>query len=217
MPYRKIPIATDYIYHVFNRSTGQIPIFLDSWDYRRFTKTAAYYQGAEKKIKFSHPLRPKITKDQSEITRKRVEILAYCIMPNHFHFMLKQLVDGGIAKFLADLSNSYSKYFNTKYHRNGHLFGGPYKAVLVETDEQLIHLSRYIHLNPIASHVVKKLKDHPWSSYFEYINDDKEKISSPDIVLGLLGSQTNYEQFVQDQVSYAKELEKIKHLSIDSE
>lgn len=83
-----------------------------------------------------------------------IDILAYCLMPNHFHLLAEQNSNHGILKKLSNIANGYAKYFNTKYHRVGSLFQGPFKAVLVETDEQLLHLSRYIHINPVVSGVV---------------------------------------------------------------
>ena len=77
-------------------------------------------------------------------------------MPNHFHLLLKQTIDNGISHFLSKFTNSYTKYFNTKYNRVGPVFQGVFKSVHIESDEQLMHLSRYIHLNPVVSAVVEK-------------------------------------------------------------
>ena len=92
-------------------------------------------------------------------------------MGNHFHFLIKQASDNGISKFMANFTNSYTKYFNTKHQRVGPLFQGVFKAVHVDSDEQLIHLSRYIHLNPVMGFVIKaeELKDYKWFSYPNYI------------------------------------------------
>lgn len=215
MPHRKILIATNQIYHVFNRGVAHIPIFTDTRDYRRFLQTAQYYNDSQEKLKFSHSSLLKVLPEESIKKSKIVDILAFCLMPNHFHFMLKQLTDSGITRFITQLSNSYSHYFNTKHDRSGPLFNGPYKAVLVNTDEQLIHLSRYIHLNPIAANLVKNLESYQWSSYQEYLEPSGEKLASPELVLEFFKSGESYKQFLLDQVEYAKELEKIKHITID--
>jgi putative transposase len=146
-----------------------------------------------------------------------VKILAYCLMPNHFHLMLRQENDGGITRFVSNFCNSYGKYFNTKYNRMGPLFQGAFKAIRVETDEQLIHLSRYIHLNPVTSFLVKEelLDDYPWSSLAEYLEKVETGITDPSIVLGSFGSVKSYQKFVHDQVDYAQELEKIKDLALE--
>ncbi len=87
---------------------------------------------------------------------KSVEVVAYCLMPNHFHLLVKQVSEGGISKYLRQAINSYAKYFNTKYKRVGSLFQDMFRAVHIETDEQFIHVSRYIHLNPLVSYLVGK-------------------------------------------------------------
>lgn len=141
-------------------------------------------------------------------------------MPNHFHFLLKQLTDNGISKFIGQFCNSYTRYFNTKHSRIGHVFQGVFKSVHVESQEQLIHLSRYIHLNPCVSSIVKKelLFDYPWSSYPNYLkgkSKGKSDIFEIDPVLSSFKSPQDYQQFVLNHADYARELELVKHLVID--
>lgn len=212
MPSRIIPLSTGYYYHIYNRGSDRKPIFQNQRDYSRFIKTLKYYQLAGPKPKLSKFLNSSLFKvDQNN---KIVEILAYCLMPNHFHFLLKQIKDGGITEFVSKLSNSYTKYHNIKHGRVGPLLQGEFKAVFVESEEQLLHLSRYIHLNPVASLVVKNLNDYPWSSYKEYISESSS-ICSKDDILSFFKSPTNYQQFVLDQISYAQELDRIKHLLVE--
>ena len=135
-------------------------------------------------------------------------------MPNHFHLLIKQLKDRGITEFLSKLSNSYTKFYNTKYKRIGPLFQGQFKAVLIESDEQLIHVSRYIHLNPIASYLTKDLNSYEWSSYREYTSNIPGLCNKEEI-MGFFNSPQKYEQFCLDQISYAQDLERIKHQLID--
>jgi putative transposase len=100
-----------------------------------------------------------------------VDIIAYSLMPNHFHLLLKQNKEKGVATYVANFVNAYTKYFNTKHERSGPLFQGVFKAVYVETDEQLVHLTRYIHLNPVASSLIAQehLPTYQWSSYPAYL------------------------------------------------
>ena len=149
--------------------------------------------------------------------KKIVDIICYCLMPNHFHFLIKQLKDGGITEFISKLSNSYTKYYNVKYNRVGPLLQGEFKAVLIESDAQLIHVSRYIHLNPIASFLVKDLNEYRWSSYKEYVENDTNGICNKEAVLSFFKSPKDYEKFVLDQVDYAQRLEIIKHQLLDIE
>ena len=131
-------------------------------------------------------------------------------MPNHFHFLLKQLRDDGITEFASKLTNSYTKYFNTKHTRVGPLFQGEFKAVLIESDEQLLHLSRYTHLNPLVSYLTKNLNSYEWSSYGEYAGNQPGICAKKD-VLAFFNSPNKYSQFVMDQADYGATLNFIKH------
>lgn len=149
---------------------------------------------------------------------KFVSIIAYCLMPNHFHFLLKQLKEDGITIFMNRLANSYSRYFNLKYKRGGTLFQGRFKAILVKNDEQLLHLTRYIHLNPYASGVVKntkELENYPWSSFREYLKKKKTNQITKDVILDFFQTKESFKQFTLDQADYAKELERIKRLTLE--
>lgn len=218
---RKIAFANNYYYHVFNRGIDRREVFTDKREFLRAVETLKYYRFSSLKIKLSRFL--KLTEEEKSkllsklAENKLVEIISFCLMPNHFHFLLKQLQDNGISKFLANFTNSYTKYFNTKHERNGPLFQGLFKAVFVETDEQLVHLSRYIHLNPSTSSIIEidNLKDYQWSSFSEYLNLIKGEICATEEILGFFKNAKTYEKFVFDQASYAKELHKIKHLVLE--
>ena len=131
--------------------------------------------------------------------------------------LLKQKADDGIPKYLNNFANSYTRYFNTKRKRIGPLFQGIFKAVRIETDEQLIHVSRYIHLNPVVSLVIKEeeLDNYPRSSFPEYLNPKIEGICDQKEILGLFDSRKTYRKFVYDQIDYARRLEEIKHLTLE--
>lgn len=212
MPYRKIPFINGEYYHVFNRGVGKMPIFLNSFDYRRFLKTVFFYQIEGPKPRFSI-FSP--TTNKLDESKKLVEIVSYCLMPNHFHFLLRQERDGGLVEFIRKLSNSFAKYFNTKNERVGPLFQGEFKAVHVTNDEQLIHLSRYIHLNPLVSHLVSDLHFYTWSSYREFVGLTTVTKCSKNLILEFFKSADAYEKFVSDQEDYAKKLEAVKHLYLD--
>lgn len=212
MPARYIPFADNEYYHVFNRGVARMPIFNSIYNYQRFMKTVIYYQIEGPKPRFSNFVPTAHSLDKS---KKIVNIVAYCLMPNHFHFILQQVRENGISEFVSKLSNSYTKYFNTKFERVGPLLQGQFKAVYIETDEQLTHLSRYIHLNPLVGYVTKDLSLYPWSSYNEFLNNDSSGICSKEIVLDKFKSRTDYRQFVLDQVDYGRSLEEIKHQLLD--
>lgn len=143
-----------------------------------------------------------------------VSILNYCLMPNHFHFTLRQEGDNGIKDFIRRLSSSYAHYFNKRYETSGPVFTGNFKAVLVETEEQLLHLSRYIHLNPVTEHIVEEPEDYQYSSYKIYIGKEHSKIVKSALVVGSTKPK-DYEKFVLDQISYQRQLKRIKHLILE--
>ncbi|RJQ36949.1 hypothetical protein C4559_04435 [Candidatus Microgenomates bacterium] len=220
--FRNVVLANDQIYHVFNRGVERRTVFGTQWEFKRALDVFKFYRFSNLPFRFSQLLKlPKEERERiiSEINTnaKLVEIISFCLMPNHFHFILKQLQSGGIKKFISNFSNSYSKYFNTKHERIGPLFEGIFKAVLVESDEQLIHLSRYIHLNPVSSFLIpnEKLENYIWSSLPEYLENIDDGICSKDTVLSLFPSIESYHKFILNQISYAQELDKIKHLIME--
>ena len=139
-------------------------------------------------------------------------------MPNHFHLLLRQICEGGISKYLSNVENAYSQYFNLKYKRKGTLYRGTFKAVFIESEPQLIHVSRYIHINPAVSSLVdiNQLEQYPWSSLPDYLGNSESDFVNPEQVLNYFSSREEYRNFIYDQVNYGKELEKIKH-SINKE
>ena len=130
-----------------------------------------------------------------------LDILAYVLMPNHFHFEIKELVGGGKAKFFQKLATAYTSYFNKRHDRTGRLFESKYKAVGVESGEQLIHLSRYIHTNPAYSSksetAIEDLKTYPWSSLPNYLGAREQPFCHHTEILALIGSKENYWEFVK--------------------
>lgn len=217
MPYRITPFVNQSYYHIFNRGINRQPIFSNDRDYQRFLATLNYYQFSGPKSRFSTHQRFRL-KDFSN-NPKIIEIIAFCLMPNHFHLLLRQLKDNGIVEFISKVLNSYTKYYNAKHRRSGSLLEGEFKAVLIETDEQLIHVSRYIHLNPYVSDLTHDLESFPYSSYQYYLGLDNGNslIPSTQPILEFFNNPKDYQKFIKDHQDYAKELEKIKHLLIDGQ
>ena len=223
MPFRKTVFVSEHYFHIFNRGVASQPVFITKRDYERFLTTLNYYQFYDPPLRLSKLLQlSKETRESylSEMYAKKnkiVEVVAYCFMPNHFHLLLKQAREGGISRFLRLSVNSYAKYFNTKNKRGGSLFQDMFKAVRIENDEQLIHVSRYIHINPLVSYLVtaKELLNFSWSSLRTYIFGQEDKLVVPDIVLSNFKNGKDYLKFALDQESYGKELEKIKHLMLE--
>lgn len=216
MPGRITPLVIGQFYHIYNRGSEKREIFSQPRDYSRFQKTFYYYQFLGPKPSFSKFSKSDLNSFKAHPDKKIVDVVCYCLMPNHFHFLLRQLKENGISTFISQLSNSYTKYFNTKYKRVGPLLQGAFKAVLVESEEQLVHLSRYIHLNPVVSGLIKNLDHYQWSSYQEYINGQKFYCSYEE-VLSLYSSTKDYQEFVEAQIDYGTTLEILKHRIIDED
>lgn len=220
--FRKIVFANEEIYHVFNRGLDRKSTFANKRELDRAKNLIKFYRHREIPIRFSKLMqqpedtRNKILEDLFK-SDKLVDILSYCLMPNHFHFLLKQNSDKGISIFIANFTNAYTKYFNTKNERIGPLFQGIFKAVHIENDEQLMHVSRYIHLNPVVSNIIRadELNNYSWSSYPEYIGKSNDEIVKKETVLNMFKSVQEYQKFVEDQIDYGKELEAIKHLILE--
>jgi len=220
MPSRKIPLVTGEIYHVVNRGVGAIPIFANHRDYQRFTLTFRYYQNQKVPFQFSKFLGlPKEEKEKlfNRLQEEKdflVEIIAYCLMPNHYHFLLRQKTDNGILNFIRLTTDSYSKYFNIKSKRKGSLFEGRFGAIRVENETQLIHLARYIHLNPHSSFVIKTSKDllaYPHSSLGEYLKPKGIGFCQKELIYAYFKTPREYREFVLNQADYQRNLEIIKH------
>jgi len=224
MPLRKVPIITGQIYHVFNRGINKQPIFFTPKNYIRAIDTLKYYLVYKPALAYSKFLKlPKEIKSEiyNKIVQQKhgVEIYTYKFMPNHFHYLVKQLVDGGITAFVRNFQISYTKYINTLYERSGALLQVQFKAVLIENDEQLIHVNRYIHLNAYTSFVVKtleELKTYEWSSLPEYLGLAPDGFCKKDIVLSLFNNNKDrYWEFIANQADYQRKLENIKHLILE--
>lgn len=218
---RKDSLFTGGIYHIFNRSIAGYVIFNSPDEYNRMVELIKLCRFTNFGYKYSKFIKLElynkiaIIKELEKDNNVLVEIIAFCIMPTHIHFVIKQTTDGGISKYLGRISNSFSKYFNLKHKRNGPLWSSRFKNIVVENDEQLLHLTRYIHLNPVSANLVKNISDWPNSSYLEYIKPDQNKsFCSYKNLFSFTPKQ--YREFCNDRKSYQKEISKIKSILIDN-
>jgi len=219
---RRFVFATDQYYHVFNRGIARQPTFLTYTDYKQALLTLSYYLALHPPMKLSRwkelsmKLRDQVLERIYENRDRHVDLISFVLMPNHFHMLVKQHTDGGVTRFMNQFANSYTRYFNTKRHRLGPLFQGIFKAVIIETIEQLLHVSRYIHLNPVVSHVIaeEELDRYPWSSFPQYLNRKSPFLDTLPVLSEFI-SPDAYRTFVHDQIDYGETLEKVKHLCLD--
>jgi putative transposase len=217
--YRKDALENDHYYHIFSRSIAKYVIFNDGEEYSRFIEIANLYKHIDFNYQYSKYVRLDPIK-QSEIINNlqsddnvSVEIIAFCLMPTHIHFLLKQVSDQGISKFMGKILNCYSRYYNIKHRRNGPLWSGRFKNVLIENDEQLLHLTRYIHLNPTSAGLAANPADWESSSYNDYIDPTNSTLLRRGDIFNI--SPEEYKKFVTDQKDYQAELSKIKHQLIE--
>lgn len=223
MPRRRTVITPGEIYHVFNRSVGSIPVFLSTREYKRAREVFEFYTYDKPLLRFSRfnvlPGEHKAAFIQRlRESPKIIELFAYCLMPNHFHFLVRELVEDGIATFMSNFQNSYAKYFNTKFERSGALFQSMFKAVRIETDEQLLHVSRYIHLNPVTSYLLQsaeELGSFRWSSWSNYNQQNESDIINSDLVISHFKTLRDFRKFNFDQADYQRNLDEIKHLTLE--
>lgn len=222
MALRKTIFATNHIYHIYNRGVNKRLIFLNKRDYTRLLDLTNYYRFLNCPIKFSYfkklslAERGNILENLEKESKRLVDILAFCFMPNHFHFLLKQLTDKGTSKFIAKITNGFSHYFNIRNDRSGHLFQGNFGAVRIEDDEQYLHVSRYIHLNPVSAYLIeaKDLASYEYSSYPEYIGR-RSGFTNTKEILSYFKKPAEYEKFVNDHIDYAKKLADIERLTLE--
>jgi len=141
----------------------------------------------------------------SATTRYGAVIHAYCLMSNHYHLLL-ETPGGNLSEIMRHINGAYTTYFNVKRKRAGHLLQGRYKAILVEADEYLVELSRYIHLNPVRVGIIERPEQYPWSSYLSYTGHSKPPAwLRPGFILGCFAKQIDdarkrYRTFVEDRL-----------------
>jgi putative transposase len=220
-------------YHIYNRGVEKRVIFLDEMDYSVYISYLSTYlsppidpesdlQGSALKVLQENRSPSRIPKNYFG----EIKLLAYCLMPNHFHLMVTQESEHGIDQFMRSVSTKYVRYFNTKYKRVGPLFQSTYKAVRVESEYQYVYLSKYIHRNPLDLFAKRtyiadpcRLDEYKYSSYGNYLHKYKQNWVMVDEILGLFGdvnkriSYKNYREFVEE--SSEIDLDFIKEAVLD--
>ena len=188
--------APDCYYHIYNRGVDRQPIFKSPDDYAVFLNILKRYLDTE-------PIKDN-KKREYEWLHEKVDLLAFCLISNHFHLFVYQHTPEAMTRLLRGVGTSYTGYFNKKYKRTGPLFQDRYKATMVDKDSYLMHISRYIHLNP------SDYKNYEWSSYDYYVGKKNSGWVNPDKILRLFSSIKEYEEFTADYEDYKKSLELIK-------
>jgi putative transposase len=189
MPYRSVKFCAGQCYHFYNRGNNYLPVFFERENYPFFLRQMRRYL---------------VTQD--------LDLVAYCLMPTHYHLLVYLRTDDP-SRPMQKLTLSYTKAINKRYTRIGALFQGRFKAVHVDCDEYLLHLSRYIHLNPVMAGLVQHAQDWEFSSYPEYVGVRAGTLPQPSAVLSLFPSANAYRVFVE---SYAEgDGRIIEHLTLE--
>ena len=193
-------------YHIYNRGVDKRTIFENDKDYKTFLSFLRLYltppnlRGPSSQDQFPTAPTKQLNNFAGEIT-----LLAYCLMPNHFHLFVKQESEHGINHFMRSLATKYVRYFNSQHNRIGPLFQGIYKAVHIENEYQYVYLTKYIHRNPHDLPAYKTgsqpLSSYPYSSYPNYLNQFSQSWINTDEILSRFSSTNHslsYQSFVED-------------------
>ena len=221
MNQRKIVFATNEIYHIYNRSIAQEQIFTSLFHLQHIFATINYYRYPQiLRLSEFNKLNAEAKENYlSNIVKNTplIEIYAFAFMPNHFHLLLKQKTEEGIKKFVSLVQNSYAKYFNIRHNRDGGLFQSPFQGRWIETDEEFLHVSRYIHLNPVTSFLItiERLSSYPYTSFPDYAMLSQTPWITTNPLSTMFSSQESYAEFVKDQAGYQQTLAKCKNSLID--
>jgi len=222
MATRKVPFVDGEYYHVYNRGVEKRDIFSDYNDMNRFFKSMEYFNALEPigSIYEKHFIDKKFGGSASK-SERLVNFIAYCLNPNHFHFILEQVADKGIEKFMHRLGTGYTRYFNDKNDRSGSLFQGRFKSIHIDSDNYLLHLSAYVNLNHLVHRLggsASKSVDSR-SSWREYIAEDGFGFCEKDIVLGQFKDKKEYKIFadgtLQDILERRYELDNLEDFLLE--
>src|SRR3989338_1715779 len=236
----KRAFSANEIYHVLNRGVDKRKIFIDDGDYSRFLHDLFEFNDTEQVNNTAYCFRNRpnfndIASRYIGVREKKprkllVDVLAFCLMPNHYHLLLKPNFDDGVTQFMKKLNIGYAKYFNEKYERSGALFQGRFKAIQVTEEAHFIHLPYYIHFNPLdlktpewrerklkdPTTAIKFLGEYRWSSHLDYLGKKNfPSVTQRDFLLEFFGGTKGYEDKIKN---WLKDLDfdSINELALES-
>ena len=245
MPYRKEQFVNNEIYHVVLRAIDDNVIFKNQDDYYRGIFSLYEFNNINpttirdrrearlREKNLQSIVRNSISRDPLSADDKRdklVEVLSFCLMPNHPHLLLRQIRDGGITKFMMKFGAGYGGYFNRKYNRKGHVFQNRFSSTHIKNDEQLKTVFVYIHTNPISliepkwkekgikdpEKVIKFLENYKWSSYQDYIKKKNfPSVTERGFILKTMGGEQKCKEFVEYWVKYKEKIKKFPEFSLE--
>ncbi len=214
-------LSTNEIYHLYNRTIGKEGSFLIKQFLDKILLITNYYRYSQR-ISFSDFNRLPQTQQENYIESALrnpplIEIYVFSFMPNHYHFLVKQLQNNGISLFLSNIQNSFAKNYNLIKDRNGSLFEHNFKAKRITNNEEFIHLSRYIHINHVIARLIEfeQLSNSEWTSLPDYLNDKLNSFVNTKMLLDYFKTAEKYLIFLKNNVDYQRKLHVIKHLLLD--
>lgn len=251
MPYRKEQFVNGEIYHIVVRGIDENLIFNDINDHYRGIFSIYEFNNAKQvvirerrkaRMKIKEEIK-KVSQEFQKLTKeanrdpssvdsrdKLVEVLAFCLMPNHLHLLLRQLKEGGIIKFMGKFGTGYGGYFNRKYIRQGHVFQKRFTAVHIENEDQLKVVFVYIHTNPISliepkwkelgiknpEKVIEFIENYKWSSYPDYIEKKNfPSVTDREFILKIMGGEQGCKEFVENWIRYKGKIREFAELALE--
>lgn len=220
MPGRIKKIYHQGIYHVFNKTINDFPVFNFEYNCQLFINTSKYYRSNKANTPLS--MISRLSEEHKDTLLRLIEIkkyfkidlLAYTLMPNHYHFLINQIYDNSLSKYIGDVINSFTRHLNQKKDRKGPIFLTKFKAVPVANDESLMYVSRYIHLNLYVAKIITRfdeLINYPWSSFQQYVTG-REGICNTKPVMSLFDyDNKKYLKFVKNHADYKRSLGQLKY------
>lgn len=201
------PVGIGEYYHIYNRGNIKADIFIDDEDYKFFL------------LRLKQNLFPLDEKDR----KNRIQILpadsftliSYCLMPNHFHFLIRQNSELAPSKLILKVCTSYSKYFNKKYERVGHLFQDRFRQILIDDNKYLTWLAAYIHLNPKTAGLSETPSQYQWSSYSEYLGLAGTNICDKTLIGNQFKNIDEFFEFTESAYEIIKTRKDIENLLLD--
>lgn len=209
--------SNNQIYHIYNRGVEKRNIFTETRNYLRFISDLQEFNNKGSVLNLGRTLERHRIEVPLQSRQTLVEILVFCLMPNHFHLMLRQRTEDGITEFMRKLGTGYTNYFNLKYRRVGPLFQGTFKAVLLNKESHFMYLPHYIHLNPLETKILKKnikntdavlkaiehLKTYRWSSLPDYLGAKNfPGLVNKNFILGCAGGLKNFINQMREWIIY---------------